>query len=235
MFVVYTINSFLRRERLCPKAFKFFNSWTLREGFKELVVEGWRDEVLAKLNPLSSFKARLKNVKKQMKEWNRNEFGSVFDRIKGSEAQLLAIQRDISLDTLNLQLAMEEKEARSSYVAALREEEKMQNLNHILEVVKFDGSTTADATLIKAEAVHYFSTLFGDSQMREIILPNSMSFHSSLDDAHWQALVVVVSEEEIKSVVFQCKDSKAPGPNRFSAIFFKFSWDIIGQDLVKAI
>ncbi|GJT24309.1 ribonuclease H-like domain-containing protein [Tanacetum coccineum] len=44
-----------------------------------------------------------------------------------------------------------------------------------------------------------------------------------------------VSEVEIKNAMFDIKDSKAPGPDGFTARLYKSAWSIIGKDMCKAI
>lgn len=44
-----------------------------------------------------------------------------------------------------------------------------------------------------------------------------------------------VSDAEIKEAMFDIEDSKAPGPDGFTAKFFKASWGIIGKEVCLAI
>lgn len=44
-----------------------------------------------------------------------------------------------------------------------------------------------------------------------------------------------VSAEEIKSTVFSMKANKYPGPDGYTAEFFKSSWDVVGADVVAAV
>jgi len=43
------------------------------------------------------------------------------------------------------------------------------------------------------------------------------------------------SDEEIKAAVWDCENSKSPGPNGFNFNFFKQFWDIIKTDLIKVV
>lgn len=44
-----------------------------------------------------------------------------------------------------------------------------------------------------------------------------------------------VSSEEIKSVIFSIGDDKSPGPDGFTAAFFKHAWDTVGTEVVNAV
>jgi len=48
-------------------------------------------------------------------------------------------------------------------------------------------------------------------------------------------LVRIISEEEVKEAVWNCDNSKSPGPDGFNFCFIKFSWDILKEDVVSAV
>ncbi|GJY35773.1 RNA-directed DNA polymerase, eukaryota, reverse transcriptase zinc-binding domain protein [Tanacetum coccineum] len=45
----------------------------------------------------------------------------------------------------------------------------------------------------------------------------------------------MITDSEIKRALFEIKDSKAPGPNGFTAAFFKQAWSIIGVDTCATV
>jgi hypothetical protein len=48
-------------------------------------------------------------------------------------------------------------------------------------------------------------------------------------------LIQAITEEEIKMALFSIPDNKAPGPDGFTAYFFKQGWEIIRIDFIAAI
>ncbi|CDP13420.1 unnamed protein product [Coffea canephora] len=48
-------------------------------------------------------------------------------------------------------------------------------------------------------------------------------------------LTARVTPEDIKRVMFQLKDGKAPGPDGYLAEFFKLNWNVVGNDVIAAI
>ncbi|GKE02236.1 putative RNA-directed DNA polymerase, eukaryota, reverse transcriptase zinc-binding domain protein, partial [Tanacetum coccineum] len=51
----------------------------------------------------------------------------------------------------------------------------------------------------------------------------------------WMKLVFGVSDQEIYDAIFAMGENKAPGPDGYTAAFFKEAWDIISNDVVKEI
>ena len=56
-----------------------------------------------------------------------------------------------------------------------------------------------------------------------------------LDSYSAAEMVRNVSNEEIKSVIFEMEDDKASGPDDYSALFFKKAWPVIGDEVCLPI
>ncbi|GJX74220.1 hypothetical protein Tco_0312815 [Tanacetum coccineum] len=66
-------------------------------------------------------------------------------------------------------------------------------------------------------------------------LDNHDLFSRVLDVQKAAHMVRNVSDAEIKSALFSMSDDKAPGPDGFTAAFFKKAWDIVGDNFSCAI
>jgi hypothetical protein len=58
---------------------------------------------------------------------------------------------------------------------------------------------------------------------------------NSLSTSQARILDAPFSREEVKKVVMEMPSDRAPGPAGFSGLFFKFCWEIIGDDLLAAL
>lgn len=50
-----------------------------------------------------------------------------------------------------------------------------------------------------------------------------------------ERLIKPITDEEIREVLFRMPNNKSPGPDGFTAEFFKASWSIIGKDFTTAV
>ncbi|GKC30130.1 RNA-directed DNA polymerase, eukaryota, reverse transcriptase zinc-binding domain protein [Tanacetum coccineum] len=60
-------------------------------------------------------------------------------------------------------------------------------------------------------------------------------FINKLTKSEADLMVRDITNEEIKDAIFGIRNAKAPGPDGYTSMFFKKSWDIIGGDVCGAI
>ncbi|GJW29169.1 RNA-directed DNA polymerase, eukaryota, reverse transcriptase zinc-binding domain protein [Tanacetum coccineum] len=61
------------------------------------------------------------------------------------------------------------------------------------------------------------------------------TIQTQLDMTGAAHMVRMVTDREIKDAMFSMGDEKSPGPDGFSAAFFKEAWHIVGVDVINAI
>lgn len=74
------------------KFFRFLNAWKSNLGFREVVEESWREEVIHVWESYV-FKQKLKRFKGVLKEWNMDQFGNIDQ--KNSEARKILHELDM--------------------------------------------------------------------------------------------------------------------------------------------
>ncbi|GJR45040.1 sodium/hydrogen exchanger 6 [Tanacetum coccineum] len=78
--------------------------------------------------------------------------------------------------------------------------------------------------------------LVGDGATFSKFDPQSdLLFTRVLDDAKAEFMVRDVSNDEVKSAIFSIRDDRAPGPDGFTAAFFKKAWDVVGGDITCVV
>jgi hypothetical protein len=100
------------------------------------------------------------------------------------------------------------------------------------------GNRVKDVEQIKKVAVQFYEKLLGSNQMlftkeKAARIRNLIPTVISGDKA--AKLEMEVTAEEIKATFFHMPSNKAPGPDGYTAEFFKASWPIVREEVVAAI
>ncbi|KAG7569624.1 Endonuclease/exonuclease/phosphatase superfamily [Arabidopsis thaliana x Arabidopsis arenosa] len=110
--------------------------------------------------------------------------------------------------------------------------------NFIHEIIDENGNCLKNMEDIKAEGVRFFSHLLSHQpsdftgisvdDLRELL-----TFRCSTQEQ--EQLLVDVTEEEVKQIIFSMPLNKSPGPDGYTVEFFRSTWTVIGSDLTVAI
>ncbi|XP_073271517.1 uncharacterized protein [Primulina huaijiensis] len=88
-----SIVSLLEDQKQKPKAFKFFNMWTLSEKFLDLVLDRWKFEGYGTCQ--YRLKQLFKGLKKPLQTLNRQHFGNISSRAAAAKRRLEELQRNM--------------------------------------------------------------------------------------------------------------------------------------------
>ncbi|GKA17635.1 protein LAZ1 [Tanacetum coccineum] len=80
---------------------------------------------------------------------------------------------------------------------------------------------------------HYMAFLGTDMTCDEF--DSDGLFVKKVSDLSNENMIKPVTNDEIKRAVLGIRDNKAPGPEGFTSVFFKKSWDVVGQDVCNAV
>ena len=106
--------------------------------------------------------------------------------------------------------------------------------NNIDALKKEDSSWIQETSQIRAHFRDSFINQFKEEEtcfpehFKHLILP-------CITEEENESLQSIPSSEEIKAILFQMQDLKAPGPDCFPALFYKQFWPMVGNDVVKVV
>ena len=76
--------------------FKFLNYWTDSDTFLASVEKCWKRKVVG--NPMWIFHAKLKRLTKTLREWSKQEYGDIFEKVKQYEDEVKKAEQDMIMN-----------------------------------------------------------------------------------------------------------------------------------------
>ncbi|XP_019262934.1 PREDICTED: uncharacterized protein LOC109240719 [Nicotiana attenuata] len=243
------------------RAFKFCNVWDLHPQFKEVVIQGWQQQVAG----YSMFQVvkKLKLLKKALKKLNQQHFRNILTEAEEDRAALNQVQNRLHSDPSNKalqeqEIAMYQKFRNSSYLAEmfLLQRSKARwiklgddNTRYFYSVIRHKrlqqamtqikdqhGELATDNVSIANVLVDYYETMLGREGRRR-----AKAFHSflkngtTLNSTQQMELIQTFIVKEVKQAMFSIDVNKSPGPDGYGSSFYREAWNIIGNDVTAAI
>nr|GEX10206.1 RNA-directed DNA polymerase, eukaryota [Tanacetum cinerariifolium] len=183
-----------------PIPFRFYHHWLALDGFDNFVIDSWRNTPRDKSNAIRNLMYKLKFLKVRIRRWlstNRNITKAEITRLIGELAKL-----DEVIDNGN---ATDDIVPRRLEVL-----NSIQNLNQIQAIeaaqkAKIKWSVEGDE--------NYFQDRFDEPKDERVRI--DMCFLRFLSNEQMDDLERMVSMEEVKRAVWDCRTDKSPGPDGF--------------------
>ncbi|GJV91873.1 hypothetical protein Tco_1539686 [Tanacetum coccineum] len=153
-----------------------------------------------------------------------------YHRIRG---ELDTIQTQLDTDPFNIRLREIEAANVVAFNQAVLDEEMFLKQKAKISWLKDGDSNRHTSTIPDAFVAHYEAFLGQTGYTNGF--DGSNLFSNCLDEQGAAHMVRMVTDREIKEAMFSMGDEKSPGPDGFSAAFFKEAWHIVGVDVINAI
>ncbi|VFQ93996.1 unnamed protein product, partial [Cuscuta campestris] len=243
-----------------PKPFKFFNMWLKHDSFDNTLKHVWD----MRINGTRQFKLyrKLKLLKHPLKHLNNKDFAHISSRAEEARKSYTDLMDKLYKDPDNLELlqlvAITRKKA-SFYSDAERSffqqkvkcnfinegdkctkffhamVKKQSVLNAIPVLITSQGTTTTSLEAIVEEFIGYYRQIFGNTVPTTLVDWNVFIEGPVIQHQDATELVRNVDRTEVKEALFSIGDDKAPGPDGYTAAFFKKKWDIVGDTVFDAV
>ncbi|XP_011079190.1 uncharacterized protein LOC105162767 [Sesamum indicum] len=228
-----------------PKPFRFFNMWVDHPDFLATVEARWNLSMEG--TPQFSLCRRLKAVKGALKVFNKQHYSHISGRAKEAELALHDAQnqlesnrgdvvlRDSLGDLRKKAIFLAEAEQHFFYQKAkiyfLKEGDR--NTKFLFGMVKRNVITAAED--IPQEFVDYYTSPLGTEAHTLPVDDGVFEWGPLLSPEHTVDLFRAVTLLEVKDAIFHISDNKAPGSDGYSSCFFKKAWNIVGDQVCRAV
>ena len=234
-----------------PRPFRFEEFWS-KDPICEHVIEAvW--QIYFPNYPATYLSKKLSNTNTTLLKWNSLHFGNIHKRIKEtlnlldsvqqSPATLISHEQELSLklDLENL-LVKEEtlwcSKSREAYLTCKDLNTKYFHTSTLirrrLNVVNFlkldSGDWVSSRVEIGGNFIAHFTNLFTSSNT--LIENEMLDLFSEKENV---LLCTPLTEEEILEALGSLGTTKAPGPDSFTALFFKKYWHVVRKDVLICI
>jgi len=110
---------------------------------------------------------------------------------------------------------------------------KWRRVRNQLHGVSINGKWCDDKDVVKDKVCEFFEDRFARNDACQVRLDNVR--FSSISDSDNDLLIGDFFEEEIRTKVWSCDNSKSRSPDGFNFGFLKFCWNILKKDVVLAV
>ncbi|XP_074291935.1 uncharacterized protein LOC141618753 [Silene latifolia] len=128
---------------------------------------------------------------------------------------------------------LEEDDANTAYFHAAIRKRCMSNT--IIQIEDQHGRVCSETQSIQDAFLEYYNGLLGSRKLTDNVRSAVLDFGKYCNEEHISILNKPVLYEEVKQVVFSIPIDKSPGPDGYTSGFFRDSWELIGNDVVKAV
>ncbi|GJT80580.1 RNA-directed DNA polymerase, eukaryota, reverse transcriptase zinc-binding domain protein [Tanacetum coccineum] len=235
------------------RSFRFANYFADKTDFLKEVEENWNIDVEG-FNMYKLVK-KLKAIKPVMSRlyWKN---GNLTKKVQSLKKSLDEIHMKLDKDPHNMLLRNQSVEILNDYSITLEDEEKLMFQKAKVEWLNDGDKNTAffhkaikgrmnrnrvneiwgtDGDQVPIQFVNHFKSFLGSQNAKECLDLDSSIFYNRVSQQYAEDMIIEVSNEEIKDAMFTINDNKAPGPDGFTAKFYKKAWNTIGGDICNAL
>lgn len=108
------------------------------------------------------------------------------------------------------------------------------HINRVLKICNEKGESF-DGEDVANQFVEHFTKYLGNSCPVQELRDSNSLFQQKVSEEDALQIIKEVTDEEIKTSMFDIGDSKAPGPDGDTAKFYKSAWEVVGMDVCRAV
>ncbi|KAL0282289.1 UNVERIFIED_CONTAM: Retrovirus-related Pol polyprotein from type-2 retrotransposable element R2DM [Sesamum radiatum] len=110
-------------------------------------------------------------------------------------------------------------------------------MQRVYQIQNTAGQLVSESAQVASEFISFFQSLLGGTRTRRTLNLVFLQPHlqHTLTSEEASALLLPVSQAEVKAAFFDISVDSAPGPDGYTSAFFKAAWPVIGNDICAAV
>nr|GEX71249.1 RNA-directed DNA polymerase, eukaryota [Tanacetum cinerariifolium] len=211
-----------------PTPFRIFYSWFKRDGFDAMVEQ--TDTNLSHVGTKNAILKDLGGIDKNL------DNGVASDEMLVKRMELMHKLHELK------QLDLKDAAQKAKVKWAIEGDENSKNFHGIINKrrsqlairgVFVSGDWHTEPSLVKDTFLDHFAARFKQPSCSHLKL--SMTFPNRLSSDQIGDLDKNITMDEIRAVVWDCRENKSPGPDGYTFEFFRRYWNLIGSDFSSAV
>ncbi|GKB49924.1 RNA-directed DNA polymerase, eukaryota, reverse transcriptase zinc-binding domain protein [Tanacetum coccineum] len=175
-------------------------------------------------------KMKLKEPLLNKLSWkNRN----IFERVTKLRECLKEVQAEVDKHPHNEDIKAKSCKVLNEYYDAMKDEINLLMQKAKIEWLK-DGERFENDKVAE-QFVKHFQGFLGKKDVVTNMPTDRIVFPNKLSSEEADKMCRDVSVVEVKNAMFDIEDSKAPGPDGYTARFYKSAWSVISKDICKVV
>jgi hypothetical protein len=238
-----------------PRPFRFEEFWTNDPSCKDVISSAWFPFVEG--SPAFSLSKKLKATKVALKAWNKSSFGHIQSKVALLSSQLDTVQQlppsdqsrhlEFSLkfelnNLLHQESILWRNKSRETWLTCRDLNTRFFHISTLIRrrrnsidfLKTSSGDWISDRNAIGGCFTSHFNSLFSSSQpsINDDLLN---LFDNCISSDENISICSIPSEQEIFDTLSSIGSTKSPGPDGFTALFYKKYWDVIKDVVLKCI
>eukprot|EP00253_Pinus_taeda_P002583 PITA_02583 len=197
------------------RPFRFENFWLTHLDFNTNMGKWLLEDMPIQGMKMLLLQQRLNHIKLILKEWNKNEFGNIFNTKREVEQKLQKINQTLIKEGFTEERKMQAHSLQQEWDNKCQHEENFWKQKSGVQWIKEGERNTRGAYLDRFLFIKNFTQHILKLVTRE-------------DNYNLNRLVM---EEEGNEVIKEMHNGKAPRPYGFNIDFFKACWEIVKNDI----